>query len=198
MTLYYKVAYKPFYEKWRSQKKNPSVMSSLIDFANEEFPGLLSTLNEKAKFEFIELLKLLVFSHRHNKNDDYLKDPLIDFSTVREPMYKYSRHAQDKFFDYCSYAFLFAWYQANPKAGKFSAEKFAENKNPQYPERMTAEIAQLGREALLKLSSATMLDRKASNKAFLSQPAAQAMKRTLEKYVQTYMKKWQTVANDNE
>ena len=110
MTLYFKTAYKPYYERWRSQKKNPSVVPSLVDFANEEFPGLLASLQEKAKFEFIELLKLLVFSHRHNKNDEYLKDPIIDFSIVREPMYKYSRHAQDKFFDYSTFAFLFAWY----------------------------------------------------------------------------------------
>jgi len=68
-------------------------LSSLVDFSNAEFPDLLASLSEKAKFEFIELLKLLVFSHRHNKNDEYLKDPLIDFSIIREPMYKYSRHA---------------------------------------------------------------------------------------------------------
>jgi len=93
MTLYFKTAYKPFYEQWKSQKKSPSVVPSLVAFANAEFPDLLATLSEKAKFEFIELIKLLVFSHRHNKNDDYLKDPLIDFSIIREPMYKYSRHA---------------------------------------------------------------------------------------------------------
>ena len=69
------------------------MVPSLVAFANAEFPDLLTTLSEKAKFEFIELIKLLVFSHRHNKNDDYLKDPLIDFSIIREPMYKYSRHA---------------------------------------------------------------------------------------------------------
>jgi len=95
-------------------------LSSLVDFSNAEFPDLLASLSEKAKFEFIELIKLLVFSHRHNKNDEYLKDPLIDFSIIREPMYKYSRHAQDKFFDYATYAFLFIWFQANPKSKSFS------------------------------------------------------------------------------
>lgn len=44
MTLYYKTAYKPFYERWRAQKNSPSVVPSLIDFANEEFPGLLNSL----------------------------------------------------------------------------------------------------------------------------------------------------------
>ena len=171
MTLYFKTAYKPFFEQWKAQKKQPSVAPSLVAFAEDEFPGLLPTLSEKAKFELIELIKLLVFSHRHNKNDAYLQDPLIDFATVREPMYKYSRHAQDKFFDYGTYAFLFAWFDANPKAQAFSAEKFAENDNSHYPERMTAEIAQLGQEALAKLqaTSSPVTERKGSSpKGFMT------------------------------
>ena len=141
MTLYFKTQYKPFYEQWKAQKKTTSVLPSLAEFVNQEFKGLLPQLTEKAKFELIELVKLLVFSHRHNKNDEFLKDPLIDFSIVREPMYKYSRHAQDKFFDYATFAFLFAWFEASPDAKIFSADKFAENPNKQYPERMVAEIA---------------------------------------------------------
>ena len=151
MTLYFKTAYKPFFEKWKAQKKEPSVLPSLISFANEEFKGLMPSLSAKAKFELIELIKLLVFSHRHNKNDEYLKDPLIDFSIVREPMYKYSRHAQDKFFDYGTYAFLFAWFEACPKAQAFAKDKFVENENSHYPDRMQSEIRQLGVEARLKL-----------------------------------------------
>ena len=93
MTLYFKTMYKPFYEQWKASKKEPSVLPSLVSFVNHEFDGLLETMTEKAKFEFVELVKLLVFSHRHNKNDAFLKDPLIDFAIVREPMYKYSRNA---------------------------------------------------------------------------------------------------------
>ena len=91
MTLYFKTAYKPFFEEWKNQRGTPSVIPSLVSFAKHEFPGLLDTLGKQANFVFIELIKLLVFSHRHNKNDDYLKDSLIDFAIVREPMYKYSR-----------------------------------------------------------------------------------------------------------
>ena len=129
MTLYFKTAYKPFFEEWKNQRGTPSVFPSLVSFAKHEFPGLLDTLGKQANFVFIELIKLLVFSHRHNKNDDYLKDSLIDFATVREPMYKYSRQAQNKFFEYSTYAFLFAWFEARPEAQAFSAEKFADNEN---------------------------------------------------------------------
>jgi hypothetical protein len=39
----------------------------------------------------LEYLKLLVFSHRHNKNDAYLQDTIESFDLVRDPMYKYSK-----------------------------------------------------------------------------------------------------------
>ena len=115
MTLYFKTAYKPFFDKWKkSGKRKTSIAESLVAFANLEFPGLLPGMSDKAKFEFIELLKLLVLSHRHNKNDDFLKDTLIDFAIVREPMYKYSKQAQDKYFSFATFAFLFLWFEASP------------------------------------------------------------------------------------
>ena len=184
MTLYYKTQYKPFFDQWKSQKKSGSVMPSLIEFVNNEFPGLLASASEKASFEFVELVKLLVFSHRHNKSDDYLKNPLIDFSIVREPMYKYSRHAQDKFFDFATFAFLFAWFEANPVAKLFSAEKFAENDNHHYPERMTTEIAQLGLEAQSKLAQAGPSQTAgAPYKTFMAPSTAIQMRRCLDKYL---------------
>merc|ERR1719188_178999 len=90
MTNYFKAQYNPFIEQWKA-KAYSSVKESLEAFANKEFPGLLGTLNRQAAVEFIELLKLLVYSHRHNKFDDYLRDPLINFEIIRQPMYKYSR-----------------------------------------------------------------------------------------------------------
>ena len=151
MTLYFKTQYKPFYEQWKNQRKTQSVLVSLKDFVQSEFKGLLESLTQKAQFELVELIKLLVFAHRHNKNDEYLTDRIIDFTIVREPMYKYSRSAQDKFFDHATFAFLFAWFEANPQARQFTSEKLAENNNPGRSERMTEEISQLGQEAHRKL-----------------------------------------------
>lgn len=124
MTLFFKLAYKPFFDKWKSNKKKSNVIDSLVAFVNQEFPGLLDKMTQKARFEFIELVKLLVLSHRHNKNDEFLKDPIVDFATVREPMYKYSKQAQDKFFNLSTFAFLFAWFATNPQAQAFAVEKF--------------------------------------------------------------------------
>ena len=92
MTVFFKNAYKPFFEQWKAKKnQHKTIESSLIEFTQATFKGLFECLNEKARFEFIDLVKILVFSHRHNKNDPYLQNSLLDFSNVREPMYKYSR-----------------------------------------------------------------------------------------------------------
>jgi len=144
MTLFFKLAYKPFFDKWKSNKKKSSILDSLVAFVNQEFPGLLDKMTQKARFEFIELVKLLVLSHRHNKNDDFLKDPVVDFATVREPMYKYSKQAQDKFFGLSTFAFLFAWFATNPSAQAFAIEKFQDNSDERHVVRMTSEVTQLG------------------------------------------------------
>ena len=93
MGQYYKLAYKPFFEKWKKNKKRNTFMDSLVAYTKNMFPGLLDRLDEKASFEFIELVKLLVLAHRHEKNDEFLKDPIVEFSVVRDPMYKFSKHA---------------------------------------------------------------------------------------------------------
>lgn len=46
MTLYFKTAYKPFFEEWKAQKGTPSVFPSLMDFTKHEFPGLLDGLSK--------------------------------------------------------------------------------------------------------------------------------------------------------
>lgn len=93
MTVYFKTAFKPYFEKWKVEKKRPAISVYLAEFSHNYFPGLLDNINDTLKEEFLELLKLLVFSHRHNKNDSHLENPVVDFSIVREPMYKYSRSA---------------------------------------------------------------------------------------------------------
>ena len=73
MTLYFKTAFKPFFEKWKGQKKNREIKGPLLEFTKEHFPGLVENMPPgQPMLEFLELFKLLVFSHRHNKNDSYL------------------------------------------------------------------------------------------------------------------------------
>ena len=51
MALYFKTAYKPFFDKWNnstSKKRAPTILDSLVKFTDQEFPGLLKGLSEKA------------------------------------------------------------------------------------------------------------------------------------------------------
>lgn len=91
---------------------------TLINFVNAEFPGLLAALEVEDTQKFIEHIKILVFVHRYNKNDEFLAERLIDFKIVRDPSYKYSRSAQDTFFNHSTFAFLFVWFAAFSQARK--------------------------------------------------------------------------------
>ncbi len=54
------------------------------------------------------MLMVVVHSHRHNKDDPFINNlNAVDFSLVRDTMYKYSKKAQDRFFSYPVFAFLF-------------------------------------------------------------------------------------------
>jgi hypothetical protein len=74
MTLYYKTIFKPFFEAWKTKRNQSKPINDiLIQFTDQNHPGLSDLLRSTQCFtEYIEMLKLLVFSHRHNKNDAFL------------------------------------------------------------------------------------------------------------------------------
>ena len=86
---------------------------------------------------------MIVFCHRHSKCDSYLTSVPVEFSVVREPMYKYSRAAYDRFFEQPQLCFLFAFFARNEKAKAFAYEKFLENSDSRFAPRMVSEIDQL-------------------------------------------------------
>ena len=94
---------------------------------------------------------MLVLAHRHNKNDDYMKDSLVDFDTVRKPMYKYSKQAMDTFFGLSTFAFLFAWFASCPSGQTFAEQKFTDNSDKGHLPRLMQEVNFLKKEAYDKL-----------------------------------------------
>ena len=68
---------------------------------------------------------VLVHSHRHNKEDPFIAEVTIDFSLVRDTMYKYSKKAQERFFSHPFFAFLFAWFAGSYEGIKFVNERMA-------------------------------------------------------------------------
>jgi len=97
MTLFFKLKFKPFLDTWQVKKRGAvnaiSVNPLLETFTRSFFPGLFESAlsQENDQKHFLEYLKLLLFSHRHNKNDEFLKDTIKSFDLVRDTMYKYSK-----------------------------------------------------------------------------------------------------------
>jgi uncharacterized tellurite resistance protein B-like protein len=76
-------------------------MASLLKaFAITHFESIFTKMNEDNQKEFLNMLMAVVHSHRHNKEDhvnDKDEEELgvshLDFSLVRDTMYKYSKQA---------------------------------------------------------------------------------------------------------
>ena len=77
-------------------------------------PGLIDTFDQDYQNCFKEIFKTIVFSHRHNKIDDFMTESARHMmSIVRDPMYKYSKPAENRFFSVPQLSFLFVIYARN-------------------------------------------------------------------------------------
>ncbi len=68
------------------------------------------------------MLSLVVLSHRHNKEESISKKKdknELDFSLVRDTMYKYSKKVQERFFRNSPLAFLFIAFSSSPEGIEF-------------------------------------------------------------------------------
>ena len=73
-------------------------MNLMHSFAIKHFEVIMNKLTANGQIEFVTMLMVVVHSHRHNKEDDFISETSIDFSLVRDTMYKYSKKAQERFF----------------------------------------------------------------------------------------------------
>lgn len=112
--------------------------------------------------ELLNYLSLVVFSHRHNKEGASSLDTL-DFTLVRDTMYKYSKKAQDRFLSQPILAYLYIWFAQSPEALEFVYSKFAD-KGADYFKKMRAEIDELQMEAMEYLTQNNSITAKAISK----------------------------------
>ena len=97
----------------------------------------------------------LVHSHRHNKKEEqFIVEKPIDFDVIRDTMYKYSKKAQENFFNIPILCYFFIWFTQSPDCKAFIDEKFGE-KGPEYIERMQEELEELKNEAIKSLIKRT-------------------------------------------
>ena len=99
-------------EDWRKKQKQGGIsattkpeMDQLVEnfitstFGQEIFAYSNTELGHLEKMQMIDNMMMVVFSHRYCKNDTFINEALqqenncIDFSIVRDVMYKYSKKA---------------------------------------------------------------------------------------------------------
>lgn len=80
----------------------------------------------------INSMMIIVFSHRYSKGDKFIMEaeqggqgdtPVIDFTIIRDVMYKYSKKAQDRYFSLPIEAFIFAAFSLSDEGLKFLRSK---------------------------------------------------------------------------
>lgn len=148
MAEFFKTLFNPYHKHWLDQKKRSSMQDLLANFANTFFGQLMNEMTKPLMQDFLSILMAVVHSHRHNKKEESkLISGRIDFDIVRDTMYKYSKKAQEKFFQVPVLSYLFAWFSLNSQAQLFIEEKFGD-KGPEYLERMRAELSELRNEAV--------------------------------------------------
>lgn len=125
MTEFYKEKFSQFYnaqmlilkkedpEVWKVKQKQGGITATTkleMDLLLEKFivhtfgTDILAVKSELEKKQLVNHVMLVVFSHRYCKGDVFINEALavgdIDFTIVRDVMYKYSKKAQDRFFQF--------------------------------------------------------------------------------------------------
>ena len=86
-------------------------------------------LDKKSRQQMVNSMLMIVFSHRYIKGDKFLleaqadSENKIDFTIVRDVMYKYSKKAQDRFFSFPIEAFFFATFALSDEGTQFMQSK---------------------------------------------------------------------------
>ena len=124
-----------------------------------------TVLNQEGD-KFVYSVMAIVFSHRASKGDPSIvqaeAEGIIDFTVVRDVMYKYSKKAQERFFASPNEAFLFAAFSLSDEGFKFMAEK-PDNKGDDLKlEKMKQDLVVLKNTAVMQMASDTI-----GNGAFL-------------------------------
>ena len=79
-----------------SQIDKANMVEALEAYLSEMFtPQLMAALSEDQRVQMSHAMMAFCFCHRHEKEDLYItqtkKDGIIDFSIVRDVMYRYSK-----------------------------------------------------------------------------------------------------------
>ena len=105
----------------------------------------------------INSMLMIVFSHRYCKGDVFIKEAInsdeeyMDFSIMRDVMYKYSKKAQDRFFSHPIEAFFFIAFSLSDDGLKFLESKPNIAEDPLKMQRLKHDLDELKKQAIASL-----------------------------------------------
>ena len=105
--------------------------------------------------QMVNSMMMIVFSHRYSKGDVFINEALesedahmVDFTIVRDVMYKYSKKAQERYLAHPIEAFLFAAFSLSDEGLLFLKNK-PDNKGDQSKlEKLQVDLADLKNQAI--------------------------------------------------
>lgn len=151
MGEFFKCLFQPYHKIWLNQGRQTQALANILkSFTSLYFGNLLSKLPPNVSEEFICNLLMLVHSHRHNKEESLFEENQADFSIVRDPMYKYSKKAEDRFLSNAYLSFFFLFFAQSNFGNQFTYQKVGE-KGPEYYGRIKNEIEILKQVAANKI-----------------------------------------------
>ena len=139
------------------------MMRDFIDYIlGKEVLKESNGLGEGERQQIIHSMMMICFSHRYNKGDRFIQEAeseaveagaanSIDFTIVRDVMYKYSKKAQDRYFQYPIEAFLFAAFALSDEGLNFLQNKPDNQADPEKLRRLKSDLAELKNQAVESL-----------------------------------------------
>ena len=121
-------------------------MEVLIEqFCKKEFPDIfIHDLGHNEKPRFVEAMLLILQSHRYRKGEEFTE--CRNFTIVRDPMYKFSNEAKERFFNSLYLSFFFNYFVIN--GGNAELIGKAKGKGQIYVDKLKEALMMLNADAV--------------------------------------------------
>ena len=117
MSSYYRSKFSKLNTLWQRRKQNKkkvSPISSLLkQFYIEEFGEVVNQMSSEEYDSFSKAVMTILYSHRYKKDDSFTHG--IDFSIIRDVLYRYTTEAKNRILSSSMFAYLFHHFVANGK-----------------------------------------------------------------------------------
>ena len=142
MSAFYKGKFEHIYKAWTKSKnsyKKLTMKTLVLNFIKEQFKSPFCESELLTNNNFYDCVTAVLHSHRHKKNDDFIKN--CDFSKIRKVLYSFSTSAKHAFLTDNWYALIFAnFYDVESK--NFIRAR-SRNKSTEFKQELQAELDSL-------------------------------------------------------